>query len=191
MKIRYYSVGFFVFVLIVSGCTTQTPPTLDCSSCPVKTEVKEKIVEVIKYVCADGEEVNDKTECIDYIDQSWNLDENKLSLIEELNKITGNLGLGKAVEVSKLIVNDDTVEVSYTQISADYQSKNVGQTMFDVLKETTKFLEENKNLDYNIKITALTSNGGYVFTKTTSKSDILKILNYEIAEDEWISDITS
>jgi len=199
LKIRYYAVGFLVFVLIVSGCTTQTPATLDCSSCPVKTEVKEKIVEkevikeieVIKYICSDGKEVKDKTSCIDYIDSSWDLSSNKEDLIKRLNSITGSLGFQKAVEVTKLVENDNEIEISYTEITANYQKQTVGQTMYSVLRETTKYLEENKKLDFNVKITTLTSNGGDIFTKTTSKEDILKILNYEIGEDEWINDIIS
>ena len=184
-------------ILLFSACSIEQPVVTsnkEIENKP-KIEIREKIVEkkveVVKYVCADGKEVNDKTSCIDYIDLSWDLNENKLSLVEKLNGIKDMFGLQTVVEVTKLITNGDTVEISYTQINAEYQAKNVGQTMFDVLRETTKFLKENKNLGYNIKIAVLTSNGGYIFTKTTSKEDILKILNYELSEDEWIQGIIS
>lgn len=172
-------------------CPEKECPNLDCSTCPSKIEEKiiEKKVEVTKYVCADGKEVKDKTLCINYIDKSWNLDENKELLVQRLNRITGTLGFTNAVEVSKLVTDADNIEIGYTQTDGNFQVQNVGQTMFDVLQETIKFLKENKKLEYNIKITALTANGGFVFSKLTTKSDVLKILNYEIGTDEWIDTI--
>ena len=199
-----------IIVLLAAGCTSTVTryqcedgtiantaeecATAQCPDCPVceptiEEKVVEKLVEITKYVCADSTITATKEECIDYVDPTWDLSNNKGELISLLNRVKDPLGWDVAVEISKLVMQGDTIEIAYTQIDASYDAKNVGQTIYAVLKTTAKYLQDNKKLAYDIDIRATTSNGGYVFVKTNSKEDVLKILNYDLGMDEWISDI--
>ncbi len=156
-------------------------PKLNCSTCPtIKTD--------IKYVCSDGKEVASKEACVNYIDTNWDLSSNKSELIGILNQVKDNFE-SSTVDVTKLTISNNTIEVSYTQKNSEYQSQNVGQTMFSVLKETANYLKSKNKLDYGIDVYATTSNGGYIFYKKTTKQDVLNILNYNLGMDEWISKI--
>jgi hypothetical protein len=172
------------------SCPTQEC-TQDCSKCPAKVQYVDKPVTqiVTKYYCSDGKEVMDKTGCIEYVNTSWNISENKEELIQKLNSIKGRMYVS-SVDVTKLVLNKDTVEISYTQADMEYQREVVGQTMFNVLKETINYLKINNNLRYNIKIIATCLNGGSVFSKITTKEDVMKINNYDIGADEWIIGIS-
>ena len=181
--------------LISNTINDKNCPELDCSTCPVKTETKIKTITntITKevYVCSDGKQVNSSKLCVNNINYDWNISSNKSELIDKLNSIKDPLGWDVAVDITKLTISSDNViNISYTEKDTAYQVETVGQTMFTILKTTANYLKLHNKLDYDVKINAITSNGGCMFSKNTTKKDIISILNYNIGMNDWINNIT-
>jgi|GEM_PF-5431741 len=172
-----------VLILLIGGCSSVNSPAscpqLDCNACAGRTTNTPVTNSVI----------TDKTPTV-IINSNWDISENKGELIGQLNKIMNPVGFNNAVKVTKMTVTGDIISISYTQVSTDYRADAVGQTMFTILEQTANYLKKNDKTNYDIEITATTSNGGHIFYKKTSKADISKILNYDIGMDEWIATIT-